>query len=124
MGIFARRLILLLAVLALATGVPVAFAVPPVLVAEPCPHQHQHGLAGAAHHQHNEPRQPQHHDHGAAGCLCCCIGACVAIPDLARAPVAVVPYAALPVVYWDTGLCLTGRSIRPDPAPPRPTLLS
>jgi hypothetical protein len=124
MQVFAYRLILVLAVLVLAAGAPLALAVPPALAGEPCPHEHQHGMAGAAHHQHHAPMAPQHPGDGAAGCLCCCIGACLAIPDLARAPVVVVPYTALPVVYWDTDLRLTGRSIRPDPAPPRPSALS
>lgn len=116
-----RRLILLLAALALAAGAPAAFAVPPALAAEPCLHEHQHG-AGIADHDHD--RHQHRHDHGAAGCLCCCIGSCIAISDLPHNPVAVILCIALPVAYWDTGLRLAGRSIRPDPAPPRSSALS
>lgn len=118
----ARRLLLLMAALAFLAGAPLALAVPPVLAAEPCPHEHQ-AIGGAAYHEHQHP-QKQQHDHSAAGCLCCCIGACVGIPDLAHYSVTVAPLATAAVVYGDTADRLAGRSIRPEPAPPRTNALS
>jgi hypothetical protein len=79
------------------------------LVSEPCAHQHG-----------DQPGSgPDHHKHG-AGCLACCLGACIAIPDLPpRTVLAATFFAGTSVSYWETEVCLNGRSIRPDPAPPR-----
>ncbi len=123
MRVLVHRLVLVLAALALVAGAPLALAVPPALAAEPCPHEHQHAMTGEAHHQHQVP-QKQHHDHGAARCLCCCIGACVGLPDLARISVVATPLAEVSVVYSETATPLAGRSLRPEPAPPRPSALS
>lgn len=63
---------------------------------------------------------PRHHDHHGAGCLACCLGACAAIPGLpARVSTGVVPLAVTVAVYWEAAESLSGRSIAPDPGPPR-----
>lgn len=120
---FAHRFLLLVAVVAFAAGVPLALAVPPAVAAEPCPHQQEQGMMmGTAQHHHHQPTPK--HDHGAAACLCCCIGACVAIPDLARTSVVAIPVTMVSVVYPETAPALDGRSLRPEPAPPRTNALS
>jgi hypothetical protein len=109
----ATQFLLLLGALAFLAGAPVAYAVtPPGVAGEPCPHEHEH-MPG--------PAQPKHHhDHGAAACLCCCLGACMGIPDLPPREMAAAVFTASTIVYWDNGTPLGGRTIRPDPAPPRP----
>jgi hypothetical protein len=63
---------------------------------------------------------PEPHQHRGAGCLTCCLGVCVAIPDLPpRTPLGATRFVATSVAYWEIELSLSGRSIRPDPAPPR-----
>ena len=123
MWVLARRFILLLAVLAFAVGLPLALAIPPAMAALPCPHKHHHDIAGEGHDHHHAPAKPSHR-HDAAGCLCCCAAACVAIPDLVRGNAIAVLFATTAVVYTDTMIALSGRSLRPDPAPPRSRALS
>src|SRR5258708_29600714 len=119
---FAQRLVLLVTVLAFAASLPLALGIPPVLAAEPCPHEHQH-IGGNVHHHSDDRSQHQpkpQHGKSAVGCFYCCIGACTAVPSLTANPDAIAPVAAMPVRYWNTGPRLAGRSIRPDPVPPRP----
>src|SRR3954453_6981658 len=123
MRAFAHRLVLILTVLAFVAGMPLALAVPPALAAEPCPHEHHEMMGDDAHHQHHAP-QKQQHRHNAAASLCCCVGTCVGIPDLAHSAVISVPFATVAVVYPETATALDGRSLRPDPAPPRTSALS
>lgn len=123
MRVLAHRFVLFLAALAFVAGVPLALAVPPALAAEPCPHEHHAMMTGDDHHQHPMPSKPQH-QHDAAACLCCCIGACVGMPDLARATVIGVPITTVAVIYPETERVLDGRSLRPEPAPPRTSALS
>jgi len=123
MGLWVRRLLVIMTVLAFAAGVPLALAVPPALAAAPCPHEHHQAMPGSAHH--HEPAPPQqHHRHDAAGCLCCCMGSCVGTPDLARNPTVTTPVLAALVTYPEPVTSLSGRTLRPDPAPPRPSALS
>jgi hypothetical protein len=64
-----------------------------------CAHEHSHAPGSQPH---------KHHD---AGCLSCCLGACMAIPDLpSRRALDVVPFATS-VSYWEIGASLSGRSI-------------
>jgi len=108
----AKQFLLLLGTLAFLAGAPIAYAVaPPAVAGEPCPHEHEH-TPGPAHPEH-------HHDHGAAACLCCL--ACMGIPDLPPRQMAAAVFTASTIVYWENGTLLAGRSIPPDPAPPRPS---
>jgi hypothetical protein len=118
MRVFARHLLLIFAVLAFAAGMPLALAVPPMLAAEACPPEHHEMMLGDAHHEHQAPQKPPHR-HDAAACLCCCVGACVAIPDLARGGAIAVPFTVTAVLYPEKAASLAGRSLRPEPAPPR-----
>jgi hypothetical protein len=107
----ATQFVLLLGALAFLAGAPVVYAVAaPALAGEPCPDEH---LPGPAPHQ--------HHDHGAAACLCCCLGACMGIPGLPPPQMATAVFTASTIVYWENGTRRAGRSIPPDPAPPRPS---
>jgi hypothetical protein len=102
----ARFLLLILCAVALTGGSAISFAAS-AAAAGPCPHEQGH----------HQGDQHKHHD---AGCLACCLGACVAIPDLPpRTLLGEAPFAATPVSYWETEAFLSGRSIRPDPGPPR-----
>lgn len=123
MQVFARRLVVILAVLAFEAGLPLALAMPPALAAGPCPHEHHDITAEHTQHNHHVPPKQQHR-HGAAGCLCCCVGACVAVPDLVKSTVVAIRFTTATVVYAETAITLAGRSLRPDPAPPRTTALS
>jgi hypothetical protein len=121
MRVLAHRLVLFVTILAFAAGLPLALAGQPALAAEPCPHEHHQMMAGHEH-QHPAPEKPRHH-HDMAGCLCCCMGIGFAMPDLAG-PAITVPIATVLVVYPETTDALDGRSLRPDPAPPRTGALS
>ena len=103
----ARYCLMLLCVLALIGGSTMSFAAS--LAPEPCAPTHS-----------DQPGSgPDHHKHG-AGCLACCLGACIAIPDLPpRTALAATFFTSARVSYWETQAWLNGRSIRPDPAPPR-----
>jgi hypothetical protein len=114
---FARHLILWLAVLAFAGAMPSALAVPSVLAGEPCPHDHDQVASGYTHRHHS----PQQHRHGsnAVTCVCCCIGAFLAIPDIPRSAGLRAVFAASGIIYPESSAALAGRSPRPEPAPPR-----
>jgi len=114
---FARRLLLRVGMLVFLVSMPLALAVPPVFAGEPCPHEHAATLSGIPH-EHPE-QQPRKHHHGDAACLCCCADACVDALDMARAPTGMALLIATPIVYWEGSAQLTGRSLRPDPAPSR-----
>lgn len=78
-------------------------------------------VAGNCTHErsHHEGIPAPHKDHD-AGCLTCCLGMCVAIPDLpSRTTLSVARFAVAHVNYFETEVSLSGRSVRPDPAPPR-----
>ena len=105
----ARRFFLTLCMLALIGGGTVSLAAS-VTAAHPCVHAH------------GEPGDtlPPHHDHHGAGCLACCFGACAAVANLPVPGFGIVTgFAAAPVTYWEANAALSGRSIAPDPAPPR-----
>jgi hypothetical protein len=107
---YVRRLLLIVCALALVGGSALGFAIAPAQAAAPCAHEHNQGPGNASH----------HHDHGAPGCLLCCLGACAAIPDLPPRPVlSEAPVTVVAVIYWEFGTALAGRSIAPDPAPPK-----
>jgi len=85
-------------------------------------------LAGAprnAHHHHGGPHP--HHQGGpgkASGeCLKCCLGACLVAPCLPDPTVglAEVAFVGSPVLYWAVSPAIYGRTITPDPGPPKPT---
>ena len=104
---FARHFLLILCALALAGGIMMSFAAS-AASATPCAHEHG-----------DEPGS-QPHKHNGVGCLSCCLGVCMAIPDLPpRTALGMVPFSVTPVSYWEIGVSLSGRSIAPDPAPPR-----
>lgn len=106
---WARYFLLILCTLALVGGSAVSFAAS-VTAAAPCDHEHSHGA----------DTTPEPHKHHGGGCLSCCLGACVAIPDLPqRAAADLVPFTVLPILYWEVDLSLPSRSIAPDLGPPR-----
>lgn len=122
MGMAGRHLISLLIALTLGLGTSFALSIPPALAGEACPHLH-HAALDQNHHHHHAPT-PQPHRHDVAGCLCCCIAACLSVPNLAAANVLAVPFAMAGVIYFEQASALSGRLLRPDPAPPRLSALS
>jgi hypothetical protein len=103
----ARYGLVILCVLALASSSTTSFA---AATADGKPCTHDHGANGTSH----------PHKHHGAGCLACCLGACLVIPDLPpRTFFAAVLFADTAVSYCESEALLDGRSIRPDPAPPR-----
>lgn len=71
-------------------------------------------------HQATDSHAGQSHDSSKGNCLTCCMGLCVAIPDLPRRFFsAVAPLTASKVAYWDSSGGIAGRTIPPDPIPPR-----
>lgn len=107
----ARRLLLLLCAAAFFTGATLGLAVHGAAAGEPC----------AGHYE--DPGNTAHHHDGAKGnCLTCCMGVCVAVPDLPPRSFSVLaPVMAAKVAYWDRGTGFAGRTIPPDPIPPRRT---
>jgi hypothetical protein len=104
----ARRFLFMFCAVAFFTGATVGLAVHGASAGEPClEHQANDGHAG-------------HHHDGKGNCLTCCMGVCVAIPDLPpRFFSAIAPLTAAKVAYWDHGSGIAGRTIPPDPIPPR-----
>lgn len=103
---FIHRLLLILCALAFLGGTTVGLATHPAAAGELCA-DHQDGAAD------------HHHDKG-GNCLTCCVGVCVAVPDLpTHAPSSLAPLTAIAVAYSSSGVTISGRSIAPDPAPPR-----
>jgi hypothetical protein len=101
----ARYCLMIMCVLALMGSSTMSFA---ASLATPCTHNH-----GSS----TEP-----HKHHGAGCLSCCLGACVAIPDLPRTAAVALPFWVRSVAYWEREFSLPGRSIPPDLGPPRTTI--
>lgn len=111
---FLRRAFLVQVTLAFIGAGALAAASPVSIVGEPCPHEH--GLM-REHHQPN----PHSHDPGAAGCLSCCLAACIGVPNLPPQTIAApTPFRVTHIVYSRATPSLTGLSLVPDPAPPRP----
>jgi hypothetical protein len=108
----ARRFLVILCTLALVGGSTASLAAS-VTALHPCAHEHgDHG--GTI---------PAHHDHHDAGCLACCLSACTVVADLPpHTFITIAGFAVEAVTYWETGVSLSGRSIVPDPAPPRTIL--
>jgi hypothetical protein len=105
---WARYFLLILCTLALVGGSTASFAAS--FAAEPCAHEHGNKHAG----------DTVPHKHHGAGCLSCCPGACVAIPDLPPRDAAdLVTFSTMSIAYWETDLSLPSRSIAPDLGPPR-----
>src|SRR4051794_14035739 len=103
--------LLVLCTLALVGGSTISFAASLSAVA-PCAHEHTPAGDTA----------PQPHKHHSAGCLSCCLGACVAIPDVpSRAAAGLMPFTAVPAIYWEADISLSDRSIAPNLGPPRTT---
>jgi hypothetical protein len=111
---FLRRAVLVLVSIAFIGAGALASASPVPMAGEPCPHEH--GLM----HEHQQPK-PHSLDPGAAGCLSCCLAACIGVPNLPPQTIAApTPFRVTQIVYSRAQLPLAGRSIRPEPAPPRP----
>lgn len=105
----ARHFLIILSALALVSGSTMSFAAS--IASANCAHEHS---------EHGDAPGSQSHKHHGAGCLSCCLGACVAVPDLpSRTSVGMVPFAAIAVSYWEQAVSLSSRSIAPDPGPPR-----
>ena len=110
-----RCLVVLLS-LALASGNAHAVLHLAAAHAEPCPEEHaDHSGKTTPHHEHQ-------HEKGLA-CCCDCLGCSSAVylpPELSVAP------AELPAkIRYDAGSAsLSGRTLPPDPDPPRPGALS
>jgi hypothetical protein len=104
----ARRFLFLLCAVAFFTGATVGLAVHGASAGEPC-----------LEHQANDGHAGHHHDGNKGNCLTCCMGVCVAIPDLPPRFSAVAPLTVAKVAYWDRGSGIAGRTIPPDPIPPR-----
>jgi hypothetical protein len=110
---FLHRAFLMFVVIAFIGAGALASASPVQMAGEPCPHER-----GPMHGDH-QPK-PHSHDSGPAGCLTCCLAACIVVPNLPPALVAArTPIVAL-IVYSRATPSLTGLSLVPDPAPPRP----
>ena len=109
MGVSLRRLgIMVLAFAFLLGTAAIAFA----FGAEPCLHAAEAGHDG--HHPHE-----QHSDTSPFSCLTCLC--CGVIPTLPGAPAALAAPQLLAFIrYHATIDTITGRSIVPDPSPPRP----
>ena len=102
-----RHLLLVLCALAFFSGTTIGFASHLAAAGEPCAEHHVDGKA-------------DHHHDRSGSCLTCCVGACVAIPDLPPHPLSsLTPLTATTVAYWGSGVIISGRSITPDPIPPR-----
>lgn len=106
-------LLAILSVLALVIGGAVGPAMP-ALAQTPC-----------AHHSHDPSAPKHHHDHQSSGCLTCCLGACAAIPDLPSPVLVSEPgFARRIAMWWPPDAALDGRSVLPDPDPPRTSALT
>ena len=104
-----RHFLLILSALALVSGSTVSFAAS--LTEAPCSHAQSHDDGDADH-------GPSKH-HGGS-CLTCCLGACLALPDLPqRSTLGVIGFSAAKVRYWEISASLPNRSIAPDLGPPR-----
>jgi hypothetical protein len=108
MWLLIKRFLAVLYVFALVGGGTISFAAA-TSASKPC--AHEHGDSAGTPHQ---------HDHHGAGCLACCLGACVAIPDLPpRTSLSAVKFAVARASYWEATVSLSDRSIPPDLGPPR-----
>ena len=108
MRLVIRRLCVLFITLAFLVGmIGVAFA----FGAEPCVLEHH--AAGQGHADH-------HHDHETSKLTCISCLCCAVIPTLTGAPVVVAaPQQIAYVVYREELSVMAGRSVAPDPTPPR-----
>jgi hypothetical protein len=116
-SLLSRCLVLLLS-LALASGNAHAALHLDIAHRAPCPEEHAH------HHGTTEPQhQHQHrHDKGLA-CCCDCLG-CTASAYLAPALSITPIHLSARIRYDAMNAFLSGRALRPDPDPPRPSTLS
>ena len=104
-----RRLLFLLCALVLFGAATIGLAAQGASANEPCG-EHHSDVGNATHH---------HNDKG--NCLTCCVGVCIAIPGLPpRPPMTLAPIAVAKIAYWHRGAAIAGRTIPPDPIPPRP----
>jgi hypothetical protein len=115
MRLLARSLILLLS-LALANGNAHAALRLTAAPSEPCPEEHAH---------HTGKTSPHHqHPHG-KGLVCCCD--CLGYTSAAYLPLPLGITRAEPgvqIAYDGLTASLSGRPLRPEPDPPRPSTLS
>jgi len=113
--LLARSLILLLS-LALANGNAHAALHLTAAPFEPCPEEHAHHTGNISpHHRHQ-------HDNGVACCCDClgCTSAAYPSPQLSVTPAEL----AAQIHYDALAAFLSGRTVRPEPDPPRPFALS
>ena len=107
MRLLMRQLLALVCVFALVGGSRISLA---SATTTPCAHERSS----------HQGETPHPHDHYGAGCLACCLGACVVIPDLAPSvSTGIAPSAVTVATYWEVAASRPGRSIAPDPGPPR-----
>ena len=114
-----RRLIVLLVAFAFIAGGVAGAAAPNAIAAEPCTESHGHADHQADHHQHGKTSDHDKDSRQGACISCCCIGVCASLPDVTGALTS-EPVTMSRVVYWDTARFGIGRSITPEPGPPRP----
>lgn len=108
---FLRRIVLIVCALTFMGSSVIGLALSSAEAAESCVHQQT-----ASHVLNQAPPG----DHDAVGCLVCCQGACLDVVGLPpRVLAGSVPLAATPIIYWATEPTLAGRSITPEPIPPR-----
>jgi hypothetical protein len=114
-SLFLRCLVVVLLSLALAKGNAHVALHLGAAHSEPCPEEHTHHTGPAHHH-------PHQHDKGLA-CCCDCLGcssAAYLAPELSSTPAELPPQP-----HYDAHTAsLSGRTLLPEPDPPRPGTLS
>jgi len=76
--------------------------------------EHDRNAGGAAHHQKHA------HDEDANSALCLLCPCCAIAPTLPAAPaIQRTPQSIAYIIYPAQSIPLTGRSVKPDPSPPR-----
>jgi hypothetical protein len=109
----ARRLLFLVCALAFFSGATIGLAMHGASAGEPCSEHHDAG-------DHDDTGTAPHHHDGKGNCLTCCMGVCVAVPDLPpRLSMTLAPMSVGRIAYWDRSEAISGRTIPPDPIPPR-----
>jgi len=75
---------------------------------------------------HSHDHHGHHHDHGSktteGDCLRCCLGGCLGAPCLSGPTIVLSEpaFVGAAVLYWALWPAIAGRSIAPDPGPPKP----
>jgi hypothetical protein len=104
-----RRLFLILGSVAFLGGTPMTVHAHRTAVDEQC--LGQHGSLG---------KTPDHRGWDGGIVDACCLSPCHAISNLPPTPLATsLPLCSCTVAYWVRGTTIPGRTLVPDPAPPR-----